>query len=79
MRTAAIVAPLLLLLGLSFWFAYATWTAIDAPPIPAIGWAALIGGVVVSLALGVGLMALVFHSHRRGYDEIEPRSRGERR
>jgi hypothetical protein len=26
-------------------------------------------GVVVTLALGIGLMALVFISNRRGYDE----------
>jgi hypothetical protein len=27
-------------------------------------------GVVITLALGIGLMALVFISSRRGYDEI---------
>lgn len=33
------------------------------------GWLALIGGTIISLALGGGLMALVFHSHHKGYDE----------
>jgi hypothetical protein len=33
------------------------------------GYIALGLGVVVSLALGVGLMWLVFYSNRRGYDE----------
>jgi hypothetical protein len=33
------------------------------------GWAALVLGVVVTLALGIGLMALVFISNRRGFDE----------
>ena len=33
------------------------------------GWVALILGVIVSLAVGGGLMALVFVSSRRGYDE----------
>jgi hypothetical protein len=32
------------------------------------GWAALIGGAVVTALLGGGLMALVFYSNRRGYD-----------
>ena len=27
-------------------------------------------GVILTLALGIGLMALVFISSRRGYDEI---------
>jgi ABC-type multidrug transport system permease subunit len=33
------------------------------------GWLAMGFGVVVTLALGIGLMALVFISSRRGYDE----------
>jgi hypothetical protein len=33
------------------------------------GWIALILGVIFSLAVGGGLMALVFVSSRRGYDE----------
>jgi len=33
------------------------------------GWIALVLGVLVALALGMGLMALVFISSRRGYDD----------
>jgi hypothetical protein len=33
------------------------------------GWIALIGGGVLAFALAGGLMWLVFHSARRGYDE----------
>ncbi len=33
------------------------------------GWIALSLGTFLSLALGGGLMALVFHSARKGYDE----------
>jgi cation transporter-like permease len=32
------------------------------------GWVAMILGILVTLALGIGLMALVFISSRRGYD-----------
>jgi hypothetical protein len=41
----------------------------DASAMTIGGWVALVGGTVISLALGGGLMALVFHSHHRGYDE----------
>ena len=34
------------------------------------GWLAMALGVIVTLALGVGLMALVFFSNRHGYDEV---------
>src|SRR5262245_38119940 len=34
------------------------------------GWVAMGFGVIITLALGVGLMALVFISSRRGYDEL---------
>jgi hypothetical protein len=45
------------------------WAAIGDVEISAAGWLALVLGVVVTLALGIGLMALVFISSRRGYDE----------
>ena len=32
------------------------------------GWVALVLGVLATLALGIGLMALVFISNKRGYD-----------
>ena len=35
----------------------------------AAGWGAMLLGIVLTLALGVGLMSLVFISNRRGYDE----------
>lgn len=41
----------------------------DASAMTIGGWVALVGGTVISLALGGGLMALVFHSHHKGYDE----------
>jgi hypothetical protein len=44
------------------------WSGLGDSGISAAGWVALVLGVVVTLALGVGLMALVFISSRRGYD-----------
>jgi hypothetical protein len=37
------------------------------------GWLAMGFGIVVTLALGIGLMALVFISSRGGYDEAPRR------
>jgi len=49
--------------------AVVNWTGIGDSGIDANGWIALVLGVLVTLALGIGLMALVFISNRRGYDE----------
>ncbi|MFO1017879.1 MAG: hypothetical protein U1E03_09800 [Hyphomonadaceae bacterium] len=41
----------------------------DASAMSIHGWIALTLGTVLSLALGGGLMALVFYSARKGYDD----------
>ena len=46
------------------------WTNIGESEISGAGWLAMTLGVIVTLALGVGLMALVFFSNRHGYDEV---------
>jgi hypothetical protein len=45
------------------------WQVIGNTGIDLNGWIALILGVLVTLALGIGLMTLVFISSRRGYDD----------
>jgi hypothetical protein len=45
------------------------WHAIGNSGIDLNGWIALVLGVLATLAVGVGLMALIFISNRRGYDE----------
>jgi hypothetical protein len=67
-----ILAVLCALLVLAGWAFYSNWTEIDID-LPLYAWVALIGAVVVGLAIGIGLMALVFYSSRMGYDE-PPRS-----
>jgi hypothetical protein len=66
---AALAAALLGILALSAWYASRAWTSVDGPPLPTQGYVAMILGVIFSLALGGGLMALVFYSSRYGYDE----------
>lgn len=46
------------------------WAGIGDSDISVAGWLAMGFGVIVTLALGIGLMALVFISNRRGYDEF---------
>jgi hypothetical protein len=55
---------LFLLLAGSLLFAYS-----GLGEMPPAGWIALMCGVGFSLIVGVGLMALLFYSSRRGYDE----------
>ena len=64
---AAIAAVVVLIIGIVI---AAEWTGIGDSDISGAGWLAMGLGVIVTLALGVGLMALVFISNRRGYDEI---------
>ena len=45
------------------------WAAIGDVELGFAGWLALILGVVFAFALGVGLMALLFVSERKGFDE----------
>ena len=69
MRQLWIIVPLFVLLGGALWFAYHEWTSIESPPIPAFGYVAIVGGVLFSLLVGCGLMALMFYSSRHGYDD----------
>jgi len=68
MRKLLIILPLLALLAFATWFAVHAWTSIERPAIPAVGYVAMVLGIVFSLAVGCGLMALLFYSSRHGYD-----------
>ena len=69
MQKAAVILPLLAFLAASVWFAYYVWATDAGPPLPASGYVAMALGVLFSLVVGIGLMALVFYSNRHGYDE----------
>jgi hypothetical protein len=45
------------------------WRGLGASQISLVGWLAMIFGVIATLGLGIGLMALMFISNRGGYDE----------
>lgn len=67
--TIALVFVLLGLLVAATIFAARSWTAIEGPPMPGVGYVAMTIGVVFSLLIGIALMALLFYSSRHGYDE----------
>jgi hypothetical protein len=63
---------LAILLGfflVSLWYAVKVWTAMSGVHMSGWGWTFLILGVVVTTALGAGLMALVFYSARHDMDQ----------
>ena len=60
------------LLGLLIWasiIAGKGWSLAVGTEVPLAGYVAMALGIVFSVLLGVGLMALVFYSSRAGYDE----------
>jgi hypothetical protein len=64
-----ILIVLLLLLVATGAAIYFGWTLADGIDVPTSGYAAMAFGVIISLAVGFGLMALLFYSSRKGYDE----------
>lgn len=72
MSKIIIAVALLALLAASLWFAGTAWLHLGGD-IPLYGYVAIAGGVLFSLAVGGGLMALVFYSSRHGYDEGQGR------
>jgi hypothetical protein len=61
-----------ILLGLLIWvivIAGMGWSSAAGTDVPLDGYVAMAIGVISSLIVGIGLMALVFYSSRAGYDE----------
>ena len=72
MKTRFPILPLLALLGVALCWAIYAWNSIDVE-MSVHGYIAMILGIVFSLVLGCGLMALMFYSSRHGYDDIDRR------
>jgi hypothetical protein len=68
-KGAAAIAVAVVAMVVVIVIAVGNWRSIGETGIDASGWIALTLGVLVTVALGVGLMALVFISNRRGYDD----------
>ena len=67
-RVALAVTAVILALSLVAIGVYA-WQTLGTSELTVHGYIALVLGVIGTIGLGVCLMALVFYSHRYGYDE----------
>jgi hypothetical protein len=52
----------------AIWYGVHTWNALSDVAMSTTGWVFLVMGVVVTIAVGAGLMALLFYSNRKNYD-----------
>jgi hypothetical protein len=68
MRTLGILTLFALLAG-ALYFAFGLGGSLDAPDMPFELYVAMVLGVLFSIVIGTGLMALLFYSSRRGYDD----------
>ena len=62
----AVAAVIVLVVGVVI---HGLWGEVGDTHMSGMGWFAMVFGILVTLALGVGLMTLIFISNRRGYDE----------
>ena len=76
MRVWIAISLMLALLAGAVYVGYVGWNSTDVE-MPVAGYVAMTLGIVFSLALGVGLMGLMFYSSRHGHDE--PPSEPQRR
>jgi len=70
MKTVALILSLGSILVLAVVFAVRQWMRLSGGETSVHMWIAMGLGVGVSFLLGAGLMALSFHSHARGYDDV---------
>ncbi len=77
LRIALLVLALAVMLLGAIYVSFTEWTSIGGDSgMNGIGVGALIGGAIGSLVVGGGLMALMFYSSRRGYDDAaDPKTR----
>jgi hypothetical protein len=62
------IAILFALLGWAFWYAVKGWGTLAGVGVSTFGWVMLVLGVILTLVVGGGLMALLFYSSRKNYD-----------
>ena len=57
------------ILVVALYMAYESWVGASGVEVTIHGYLALVLGVIATLAVGGGLMALSFYSSRKGYDD----------
>lgn len=69
MRPMLVILILLILLAFTAALSWDAWVAVEGVEISGHGYTAMALGILFSLALGIGLMGLMFYSSRHGYDD----------
>jgi hypothetical protein len=69
MKTALVIISLLAFLGMTVGWAIWGWEQTAGTEMGFHGWVAMILGILFTILVGCGLMALMFYSSRHGYDE----------
>jgi hypothetical protein len=69
MKIAILIASLLGLLAITVGWAVWGWQQTSNVPMSVHSYIAMILGIVFTLLVGCGLMALMFYSSRHGYDD----------
>lgn len=64
-----LIVTLFAMLAYSIYVAIEGWLSLEGVTLSYWGNVALIAGVLLSLIIGCGLMALAFYSHKSGHDE----------
>jgi hypothetical protein len=64
-----LIIPLFAILAAALWYAIGMSGPADDPAMPLTGYLAMGLGILFSLVVGCGLMALLFYSNRHGYDD----------
>lgn len=55
-------------LAFAIWYGVVGWRALGDVEVSGFGWFALIAGSLITIAVGAGLMGLVFYSSRHNLD-----------
>jgi flagellar basal body-associated protein FliL len=68
--TAGWIAIVILvgLLAAALWYAVYAWGQMSGVGVSPLGWVFLVLGVITTVGVGAGLMALLFYSSRKGKD-----------
>jgi flagellar basal body-associated protein FliL len=68
--TAGWIAIVILvgLLAAALWYAVHAWGEVPSVGLSPLGWLFLVLGVITTVGVGAGLMALLFYSSRKGKD-----------
>jgi sterol desaturase/sphingolipid hydroxylase (fatty acid hydroxylase superfamily) len=62
------IVILVVLLAAALWYAQHAWGQMPAVALSPLGWLFLVLGVITTVVVGAGLMALLFYSSRKGKD-----------